>query len=217
MILVAVILVSLFVVLEAAGLPAVMPGMGKCSTGIVGLNLLLDGGYPPGTIIMLHGTAVAGVDIAARQFCDGGEGEIGTYISPEEIFGDDGKDTRLNPAVLLGLMSGMRIVVDSLSAIVERYGIEQTLFLLNLAKENIRTSHANLVFIVYSDVHSPMDMTRIMRLSDVVIEFRNDVQQAEIQRTLMVQKIRGGAVPKRMLPFIITGSGIEASTTSRVV
>jgi KaiC/GvpD/RAD55 family RecA-like ATPase len=62
-----------------------------------------------------------------------------------------------------------------------------------------------------------MDMTRIMRVADVVIEFKTEIMQAEIQRTLAVQKIRGGAVPRRMLPFIITDNGIEASTTSRVV
>ena len=34
---------------------------------------------------------------------------------------------------------------------------------------------------------------------------------------MAVQKIRGVATPRRLLPFIITDSGIEASTTSRVV
>jgi hypothetical protein len=36
-------------------------------------------------------------------------------------------------------------------------------------------------------------------------------------RTLAVQKIRDAAAPQRLLPFIITDKGIEASTTSRVV
>jgi hypothetical protein len=31
------------------------------------------------------------------------------------------------------------------------------------------------------------------------------------------QKIKGAATPQRLLPFIITDKGIEASTTSRVV
>ena len=73
------------------------------------------------------------------------------------------------------------------------------------------------MFIVFTGIHSPMEMTRLMRAADVVIEFRNSVQQAEIERTLAVQKIRDAAAPQRLLPFIITEKGIEASTTSRVV
>ena len=40
----------------------------KRTTGIVGLNLLLDGGFPEGTLIMIYGTPVAGVDLSAKQF-----------------------------------------------------------------------------------------------------------------------------------------------------
>ena len=123
----------------------------------------------------------------------------------------------MNPALLLEQMNGTRVAVDSLSSLIQSYGIEQALFLLGHAKENIQKNDANLMVIVYSGVHSPMEMTRIMRLADVVIEFKTEVSQAEIQRTLAVQKIKGRAVPRRLLPFIITDNGIEASTTSRVV
>lgn len=198
-------------------MPVGTRGVRKRPTGIIGLNLLLEGGFPEGTLIMVHGTAVAGVDLAARHFCDCSQDETGTYIVPEEILEGDRAEALLNPSRFLDLMRGTRIVVDSLSAIIERYGIEQTLYLLNLVKDDIRANGANLMFIVYSGVHTPMEMTRIMRFADVVIEFKTQVQQAEIARTLAVQKIKGGPVPRRLLPFIITDSGIEASTTSRVV
>jgi hypothetical protein len=51
----------------------------KRSTGIVGLNLLLDGGFPTGTVIMVYGSPLAGVDLAAMQFWKV-EGEEGTYL-----------------------------------------------------------------------------------------------------------------------------------------
>ncbi len=56
-----------------------------------------------------------------------------------------------------------------------------------------------------------------MRAADVVIEFKTDIHQSDIERTLAIQKIKGTAAPQRLLPFIITDNGIEASTTSRVV
>jgi KaiC/GvpD/RAD55 family RecA-like ATPase len=81
----------------------------------------------------------------------------------------------------------------------------------------MRQRNANLVFVVYTGIHLPIDMTRIMRAADVVIEFKTEIHQAEIERTLAVQKIKDAAAPQRLLPFIITDRGIEASTTSRVV
>ena len=56
-----------------------------------------------------------------------------------------------------------------------------------------------------------------MRAADVVIEFKTEISQSDIERTLAVQKIKDAAAPQRLLPFIITDKGIEASTTSRVV
>ena len=190
-------------------------GIRKRTTGIVGLNILLEGGFPEGTLIMVHGTAVTGVDLAARHFCHGSPDEEGMYFNADEVI--ELENSRMNPAVLLEQMNGTRVAVDSFSTIINRYGIEQSLFLLSHVKETIRENHANLMFVVYSGVHSPMEMTRIMRMADVVIEFKTEVSQAEIQRTLAVQKIKGGAVPQRLLSFIITDNGIEASTTSRVV
>jgi KaiC/GvpD/RAD55 family RecA-like ATPase len=240
-ILILIAVIGLLAIMEVAGMSSVasessVPGMSpvtgtssvtemspssgrvrKRSTGIVGLNLLLDGGFPEGTMIMIHGTAVAGLELAARHFCHDHPDETGSYVVPEEFIESAGTAAKMNPALLLQKMTGMRIVVDSLSDVIERYGIEQALFLVSLAKEDLKKNNSNLMFIVYADVHSPMDMARIMRASDIVIEFKTDIHQAEIERTLAVHKIKDAAAPQRLLPFIITDHGIEASTTSRVV
>jgi len=190
----------------------------KRTTGIVGLNLLLDGGFPEGTLVMIYGTPIAGVDLAAMQFWKAEGGEEGTYF-----MNDGDVDTgmidaaELHPEMYLPQMAGGRIVVDSVSAIVMKYGIDGALKFLRLAREEMKKRGANLLFIVYTGIHTPMEMTKLMRAADVVIEFRTTVQQAEIERTLAVQKIRDAAAPQRLLPFIITEKGIEASTTSRVV
>ena len=73
------------------------------------------------------------------------------------------------------------------------------------------------MFVVYSGIHEPVEMTRIMRAADIVIEFSTMINQAEIERTLAVHKMKNAASPRRLLPFVITENGIEASTTSRVV
>lgn len=190
----------------------------KRTTGIVGLNLLLDGGFPEGTLVMIYGTPVAGVDLSAKQFWQAEGGEEGTYLINEgdvEVGMIDALD--LHPEMYIPQMAGSRIIVDSLSTIIIKYGIEEALKFLKKAREEMRKRGANLLFIVYTGIHTPMEMTRIMRASDLVIEFKTDIHQSDIERTLAVHKIKDAAAPQRLLPFIITDRGIEASTTSRVV
>jgi KaiC/GvpD/RAD55 family RecA-like ATPase len=189
----------------------------KRSTGIVGLNLLLDGGFPVGTTIMVYGTPLAGVDLAASQFWKV-DGEEGTYLMNDGDVESGMIDaSELHPEMYMTQMAGGRIVVDSLSTIIIKYGIEEALKFLRLAREEMRKRGANIMVVVYSGIHEPVEMTRIMRAADIVIEFGSEVHQAEIERTLAVQKMKEGASPRRLLPFIITDNGIEASTTSRVV
>jgi KaiC/GvpD/RAD55 family RecA-like ATPase len=190
----------------------------KRTTGIIGLNLLLDGGFPEGTLVMIYGTPLAGVDLAAMQFWKTEGGEEGTYFMNDgdaDIGMIDASE--MHPEMYLTQMAGGRIVVDSLSAIVMKYGIDGALRFLRLAREEMKRRGANLVFIVYTGIHTPMEMTKMMRAADVVIEFKTTIQQSEIERTLAVHKIKDAAAPQRLLPFIITDKGIEASTTSRVV
>jgi KaiC/GvpD/RAD55 family RecA-like ATPase len=189
----------------------------KRSTGIVGLNLLLDGGFPQGSVIMVYGTPLAGVDLAAMQFWKV-EGEEGTYLMNDGDVETGMIDAaELYPEMYIPQMIGHRIVIDSFSTIIIKYGIDNALKFLRLAREEIRRRNANLMFIVYSNVHSPVEMTRLMRSADIVMELKTEIRQSEIERMLIVHKIRDGPVPQRLLPFIITEHGIEASTTSRVV
>lgn len=189
----------------------------KRSTGIVGLNLLLDGGFPAGSVVMVYGTPLSGLDLAAVQFWKV-EGEEGSYLMNDGDVETGMQDvTELHPDMYLPQMIGGRIVVDSLSTIIIKYGIDAALKFLRHTREMMRGRGANMMFLVYTNVHTPVEMTRIMRAADIVLELKTDVHQSEIERTLAVHKIRDAAAPQRLLPFIITERGIEASTTSRVV
>jgi len=166
---------------------------------------------------MVYGTPIAGVDLAAMQFWKV-DGEEGTYLMNDgdvEVGMIDASE--LHPEMYIPQMAGGRIVVDSLSTIIIKYGIEEALKFLRLAREEMKKRNANIMFVVYSGIHAPVEMTRIMRAADIVIEFKTEIHQAEIERSLAVQKMKDTASPKRLLPFIITDNGIEASTTSRVV
>jgi KaiC/GvpD/RAD55 family RecA-like ATPase len=190
----------------------------KRTTGIVGLNLLLDGGFPQGTLIMIYGTPVSGLDLAAMQFWKAEGGEEGTYFMNDGDVDVGMVDaTDLHAGLYVQQMAGSRIIIDSLSTIIVKYGVDEALKFLRQSREEMKKRGGNLMFVVYTGIHTEMEMTRIMRMADVVIEFTTQIQQAEIERTLSVQKIKDAAAPQRLLPFIITDKGIEASTTQRVV
>jgi len=192
-------------------------GVKKRTTGIVGLNLLLDGGFSQGSVIMLYGTPLSGIDLAAQQFWKV-EGEEGSFLINDGDVDVGMIDvSEMHPEMYLQQMIGGRIIVDSLSTIIVKYGIDAALKFIKITREEMKKRGANLVFLVYTGIHSPMEMTRVMKAADIVIEFKTDVHQAEIERTLAVHKIKDAAAPQRLLPFIITEKGIEASTTSRVV
>ncbi len=189
----------------------------KRSTGIVGLDLLLDGGFIQGSVIMIYGTPTSGLDVAAQQFWKV-EGEEGTYLMNDGDIDTGMIDaTDLHPEMYLPQMAGGRIVVDSLSTIIIRYGIEGAFKFLRLAREEVKKREANLIFLVYTGIHTPMEMTRLMRSADIVIELTSHTSQNDVERLICVHKVKDSPVPQRMIPFHITEKGIEASTTSRVV
>ena len=151
----------------------------KRTTGIIGLNLLLDGGFPEGTLIMIYGTPVAGVDLAAYQFWKAEGGEEGTYLMNDGDADVGMIDaTELSPEMYLQQMAGGRIVVDSLTTIISKYGIESALKFLRHAREEMRKRDANMIVIVYTDVHQPIEMTRLMRAADIVIELVSKPNQS---------------------------------------
>jgi hypothetical protein len=128
----------------------------KRTTGIVGLNLLLDGGFPEGTLIMIYGTPLAGVDLAANQFWKAEGGEEGTYLMNEGDVDVGMIDaTEMHPDLYMTQMAGSRIVVDSLSTIIVKYGIEVALKFLRYAREEMRNAECEYpVCRLYRHPHS---------------------------------------------------------------
>jgi KaiC/GvpD/RAD55 family RecA-like ATPase len=189
----------------------------KRSTGITGLNLLLDGGFPQGTSILVYGSATSGIELMARQFVQV-QGEEGSYLinDGEAVPGMTDVSDR-HPEMYLPELIGSRIAVDSLSTILLKFGLDVSLKFMRIACDAVRARGANVMFILYTGIHTPVEMTRLMRAADICIELFSGLNMNEIERTLIVHKIAGARVPQRALPFIITEAGIEASTTSRVV
>jgi len=187
------------------------------STGISGLDLAIEGGFPLGASIVVQGSPLTGIDHMARQFWSV-DGNTGSYLMIDgEVEQGMLNASGLTPDQLVELCKGDRVVVDSLSSIIISRGIDTAIAFFERVKKEISSRDANIMLILYPDLHPSHEEIRIMRIADVVIELKEVIFMNEIERQLAVHKIRRGQVPKRLIPFNITEKGIELSTTSRVV
>lgn len=190
------------------------------SSGVTGLDQAIDGGYPSGTVIIAMGSPVAGVEHLARQFWEAHDeaGEIGTYLMIDSDVEPAMVDARgISPDAIPPLYKGDRIVLDSLSGLIMAYGIDAAMVCIRAAHQHCVSTGANMMFIYYSGLHTPVEDLRVIRAAEVILELKEVIFMNEIERQLAVHKLKGRAVPKRLIPFNISDKGIELSTTSRVV
>jgi len=186
------------------------------STGIAGLNLALDGGFPPGTRIVISGSPLSGLELLSQQFWRAGG--AGAYLMLDAVPLEGMVDARgMDPAALAGAMQGERIVVDSLSTLIAAWGIDAaTRFVLEDTR-GIIEGGANIVYLLYTGLHNPLDEARMMRAADIYMTLRHQVHGNELERTLAIEKLKDANVPQRVIPYHIIAKGLELSTTSRVV
>lgn len=188
------------------------------STGIIGLDFQLGGGIPKGKSILLFGNALSGSDLLAEQFWLADKSKESTYLMMDKIPKKDMIGAgELSLAEMSEVMKGGWVVVDSLSTIILKYGIDSAVSFLESGIRNITDNNGNVLFIMYPEVHTPAEETRIIRNTDIFISLSNILHGNEIERSLTVSKISGADVPKRAYPYNILSGGIELSTTGRVV
>jgi KaiC/GvpD/RAD55 family RecA-like ATPase len=182
----------------------------------VSLDHVLTGGFLKGTLIAVIGTPVSGMEILGRQFWqqDGNGSYFITDAEPQAGM-IDARTVSLEKYLELG--RGERVVVDSLSSVILKYGIDTAVKFLSICAKDAEKRKTNYLFIVYKGLHTPLEEMRISRAADTVVEFKEEYEGIEIQHALIVKKIKGMDLPIRAIPMLIKESGLEISTTSRVV
>jgi KaiC/GvpD/RAD55 family RecA-like ATPase len=185
------------------------------ATGMAGLDNVLDGGFPRSTTILILGSATSGLELMARQFWEQEAG--GTYLildaEPEEGMVDA---RHLPPDRLATMMRGNRVVIDSLSTIVKKYTIEIAVQFMTICSRDTRKRDSNILFLCYKDVHDPMEMARLVRSVDIMLELGDIVSGTDTVHVMFIKKNRGQQVPEEGIPYLITAKGLEPSTTRRV-
>ncbi|WP_319539225.1 hypothetical protein [uncultured Methanospirillum sp.] len=189
---------------------------GRSSTGINGLDLALEGGFIPGSSILIIGSATSGVDRFARQFWTISQEKRSFYMI--DGYREEGMiDAKAMASADIFQGEEKGLVIDSLSTLIIREGIEPVLSGIASCRQGILNLHEHAFFTLYRGLHDLYAEILLMRLCDVVIELHEEMRGSEVIRVLEVKKITGMQPPSRVLPFIVTEKGIELSTTSRVV
>ncbi len=194
-----------------------MPRNRKQPTGVVGLDAVIEGGYPSESVVIVLGSSLSGIDHIARQFWKVEE-KGGSYLMIDGEVEEGMVDAReLTPDTFPSYYRGKRIIVDSLSSVVLHFGIDEALRCLLAARKEASREKKTIMFLMYNNIHKPEEENRMFRLADVLLELKVVTFVTEVERQLSVHKLRNASVPKRLIPFNITEKGIELSTTSRVV
>lgn len=188
------------------------------SSGIAGLDFQLDGGFPKGRSIVVCGGALSGSELIAGQFWRTDRSGGSSYLMLDAVPADGMTDAR-DPDFdgIIAALKGDCVVVDSLSTVIRRFGIEKGLFLMNEGTKELREKGADVMFILYDGVHSAADLASVCRNADIFIQLSEVLHGNDIERTLSVRKMSGFVVPNRAYPYNILADGIELSTTERVV
>ncbi|MDK2973738.1 MAG: hypothetical protein PWP08_109 [Methanofollis sp.] len=190
------------------------------TTGLVGLDLALEGGFPKGTTIAVIGTATNGLDLFAGQFWrgDAETSEEGCYLMLDAEPSEGMTDLRgVGPERVPDLMHGQKVVIDSLSTVILEYGIEEALRLIGRASAFAAETRANVLFLIYNGIHSTEEEIRLLRAVDGVLDLKQTVDGPEVERRMGIFKMKGLDLPHKLVPYNITAEGLELSTTTRVV
>ncbi|MBQ3719188.1 MAG: hypothetical protein II893_07360 [Methanomicrobium sp.] len=188
------------------------------SSGIAGLDFQLDGGFPKGRSIVVCGSALSGSELIAGQFWRTDRSGGSSYLMLDAVPADGMTDARNTDFDgIIAALKGNCIVVDSLSTVILRFGLDKGVFLLNDGTKELRDKGADVMFILYDGVHSAADLACICRNADIFIQLSEVLHGNDIERTLSVRKIAGCGIPNRAYPYNILADGIELSTTERVV
>lgn len=198
-----------------------IPAIGKkkyLSSGIDGLDFQLGGGIPSGSLILLICDPLSGVEKLTMQFWKADDSGMSSYFMLDSAVEDGMTDAEnISPGAMVDNMAGKWVVVDSVSTMLVKYGIDEMIKFLTAVSEKIKKDGGNVLLVMYQGIHSNYDEILIKRNCNTVFTLNVNLHGSEVERNLQVNKIGGLDLPKRVFPYNILDKGIELSTTGRVV
>ncbi|WMW23903.1 ATPase domain-containing protein [Methanolobus sediminis] len=110
-----------------------------------------------------------------------------------------------------------RGVVDSISYFLRAYNLNSVVEAIEMISSIGKATGSIQLILMTSGMHDSITENTLRHICDGVIEFRIKERGSEIERTIMIRKMRGMLVPNRTISYMVTHKGIELETTTRVL
>ncbi len=110
-----------------------------------------------------------------------------------------------------------RGVIDSISYFLRGYSLNTVVESIELISSIGKATGAIHLILMTSGMHDSITENTLRHICDGVIEFRIRERGSEIERNIMIRKMRGMLVPNRTISYQVTHKGIELETTTRVL
>lgn len=110
-----------------------------------------------------------------------------------------------------------RGVVDSISYFLRAYSLNAVVEVIEMISSIGKATGSLHMILMTSGMHDSITENTLRHICDGVIEFRIRERGSEIERNIMIRKMRGMLVPNRTISYMVTQKGIELETTTRVL
>jgi len=134
-----------------------------------------------------------------------GEGEVAEGTLVFDLGSDLPEIDLAYDAVERNLPAKTLVLIDSINALAERYGIHPSKLINTLQKDLVESGHANVVFILEDSGE-----TRLDYLGDGVILFQHREHAGRRLRLMMIEKLRGNEVRQHKFLYTLDGARLRA-------
>lgn len=142
----------------------------------------------------------------------------------KELVWDVGASNQLRMALTKHLdkfnnekVTQIRVVIDSLSALMRTENPEDVVDLFEIIQINARKYGGIYFFILDRGVHEERLVNTLLYLADGIFDFSTRERGSELEHTMRIQKLRNMIFSTKLIPYVISEEGLVVETTERII
>lgn len=110
-----------------------------------------------------------------------------------------------------------RVVIDSISYFLRNYDMDNVVNIVEAMSSIAKHTGSIQLLLMTGGMHDMATETTLKHVADGVVEFLVRERGSELERLIIIRKMRGMLVPSKMISYELTDKGIELETTTRVL
>ena len=158
----------------------------------------------------LEGRIESGEEGEDEEFKKIGEGEVQNDSLIFDLGSDLPEIDMAYDAVERNLPEKTLVVIDSIDALSERYGLSASKLINVLQKDLVESSQASVLYVLENSGETKLDY-----LGDGVVLFKGDEYDGRRLRTMTIEKLRGSEVRQHKYLYTLDGGRLRAFESSR--